>query len=1120
MNKIDILCIQEHWLYRAEQKIIGELDKNMMYVAKSIDDENPELSMTMMRGYGGVAIMWKKEIDEKVKPIAEGGNRILVLHIEQERKPLCLINVYMPADNKNQDLEYKDTLAQIDEIWEKYKDSHDIILCGDMNGSLHRMNTAHDKILQKYCRERDISIPPSYPNKNTFYHTNGKSKGQIDYIFNTNKEDIIGIDIYAMDSYNTSDHVPVTITLKCRLVKRKEQPLLITTRPKWNSCDHQVYKDTIKEEIDLLLSKSKGDVESDVKEMEKLLHKAGKKAIPKYRIKREIKPRGKGIWNENIAEASKKAKYTHKVWKQHGSPKECNNELKIKMQMAKKLLRKAQRQAYATQRVNLAQTIMSASTNDAKLFHKLVREQRQNKVENTKVLRIDGKTANDHEKMLELWKEHFQKLSTPILEDSFDQEKLCLVHMQNEAIETMERRDGADIDCVTMEEVDTAIQKLKTGKASDQDGISAEHYKYAGEEMKIFIVHIINSILINQDIPTFLKSGILTPVLKKDKDKTNPANYRGITVTKIFAKIIQSILKDRIESQFKPIQNPLQRGFTEGVSSLSAAFLVSEAIAENTEAKNPLILITLDAEKAFDRLNHDILFNKIYHGGIHGKLWILLRNLYRNMSIKVKWEEQFTEDIQILQGIQQGAKLSTTLYKYYNNTILDSISHSDIGTHIGSIGIPAPTCADDIAVLADNRHEAQAILDLINYHTKRDLVKINPDKSDAVYYNSQKNAEYTLKLGNDCIKRSSTTKHLGIKRQDNNKVDIVERVKSGRATIYGLLGAGLHVRKGFSPIVAHNLWRTYAVPRCLYGLEIMNLTKKDQDMLEMAQRKILRQIQGLPPNTASVATYVLLGAEPTDITIDKNLLTFFMNIIRNPGTIEYQIITRQLAMADEHGIKFMDRVRTTLRKYGLLACQEYLKNPPTKTKWKKEIENRINKIWKEQCENIQEGKSTLKYIQIQEKPVGNAHNVWRSVQNNMKDVKAGEVKVRLLTQTYMLQKNRAKYSSNKISPLCILCGRDEEDLDHFILRCPELGYIRSKYLDKIRGYIDEFNKGQYERIENDGNLLQLVMDCTSKTLTLRDKNKLYNRIETMSRNMCYELHIERSRIASSSCAKK
>jgi hypothetical protein len=37
-----------------------------------------------------------------------------------------------------------------------------------------------------------------------------------------------------------------------------------------------------------------------------------------------------------------------------------------------------------------------------------------------------------------------------------------------------------------------------------------------------------------------------------------------------------------------------------------------------------LLLLTLDAEKAFDKLNHEILFNKLYHNGIKGDMWVLL----------------------------------------------------------------------------------------------------------------------------------------------------------------------------------------------------------------------------------------------------------------------------------------------------------------------------------------------------------------------------------------------------------------------------------------------------------------------------------------------------------------
>jgi hypothetical protein len=134
------------------------------------------------------------------------------------------------------------------------------------------------------------------------------------------------------------------------------------------------------------------------------------------------------------------------------------------------------------------------------------------------------------------------------------------------------------------------------------------------------------------------------------------------------------------------------------------------------------------------------------------------------------------------------------------------------------------------------------------------------------------------------IKQTTETKHLGIKRNNKNNIDIEDRIKLPRRTIYALLGPGLHARRGMSPVVAYKLWKTYVIPLALYGIEIMNHAASDIIQLEKVQRKICRQIQGLPDRVANVATYRLLGVEPIEAVIDKLILIFFGSILQNKDT--------------------------------------------------------------------------------------------------------------------------------------------------------------------------------------------------------------------------------------------
>ncbi|CAC5377888.1 unnamed protein product [Mytilus coruscus] len=617
----------------------------MIVTAKSMDDENPELSMIARRGYGGVAILWKKEMDDKISVMVDGSNRI-----------------------------------------------------------------------QKFLAENSLELNQEYPEKETFFHHNGKSSGQIDYFFSASKDLTQYVQILDMEAENTSDHVPVVATIKRKLIRKSNKPKSVIVRTKWEKCNLQKYQLTISDGVEKILQASNKNIEEDIISIEKVMHNACNEAIPNYNKSIRTKSTGKSLWNKNISEASKIAKEKHALWKNRGAPKDKNNRLKSQLTTAKRLLRKAHRQAYASQREKLANQIMTASSSDNKLLHKLLRTQRSDGNRFTKTLRRDNQTAETNEDILHMWTDYFYEISNPDYKQDFDYEKYELSSLQNTIIEKIEK-GKAKIEPIREEEIHDAVKGLKNGKSSDIDGISAEHYKNAETELLPLILHIINTVIEQLDIPQMLKGGIMTPVLKKNKDRQNTANYRGITVTKIFTKILQSVLKSRIDIKIHQIQNQLQRGFTEAIPMIFAAILASEAIIQSSEDDQEVLLLTLDAEKAFDKLEHEILFHKVYHYCIDGDMWILLRNMYREMSIRIKWDDLVSDQISVNQGIQQGAKLSTSLYKCYNNAILDSVTESGLGCHMGTIGIATPTCADDILVLANSECELQGIMDIVYHHT-------------------------------------------------------------------------------------------------------------------------------------------------------------------------------------------------------------------------------------------------------------------------------------------------------------------------------------------------------------------------------------------------------------------
>ncbi|VDH94435.1 Hypothetical predicted protein [Mytilus galloprovincialis] len=181
---------------------------------------------------------------------------------------------------------------------------------------------------------------------------------------------------------------------------------------------------------------------------------------------------------------------------------------------------------------------------------------------------------------------------------------LCKIRQQlyEQAIDKAE-----DPEQFTESEVMKAIGKLNTKKSADESGITAEHLQNSKSTVSPVLTSIFNNIILKRTVPVSFKFGILTPVLKKQKDPTVMGNYRGITVTPTIGKTFEYAFLEKLNLKSETL---LQFGFTEGLSPIMSSLLISESRYEIKKSTENFFISVLDVQSAFDVVQHIILMDK------------------------------------------------------------------------------------------------------------------------------------------------------------------------------------------------------------------------------------------------------------------------------------------------------------------------------------------------------------------------------------------------------------------------------------------------------------------------------------------------------------------------------
>ena len=185
----------------------------------------------------------------------------------------------------------------------------------------------------------------------------------------------------------------------------------------------------------------------------------------------------------------------------------------------------------------------------------------------------------------------------------------------------------------------------------------------------------------------------------------------------------------------------------------------------------------LPGTKAFDRVNHCLLFKKLLDRNMTLHIGRLLVCWYRTPRFNVQWGGCSSKCFSAANGVPHGGILSPWLFNIYIDVLSISLSNANAGCKFGGMYVNRFSYADDMAILSPSASGLQKLLNIgASYVIKHDII-----------YNVKKT---------QCMVVPSTKFKL-----ENTPSVFFKRAKLQYVDSYKYLGMFIHVRNDDLDIV-------------------------------------------------------------------------------------------------------------------------------------------------------------------------------------------------------------------------------------------------------------------------------------------------------------------------------
>jgi hypothetical protein len=246
--------------------------------------------------------------------------------------------------------------------------------------------------------------------------------------------------------------------------------------------------------------------------------------------------------------------------------------------------------------------------------------------------------------------------------------------------------------------------------------------------------------------PSHLES-VITLLPKEGKDIKDIKNWRPITLSNCDSKIITKAISLRTSKVLDSIIDPSQTAYVPGRSV--ADNLRSNFFYKNHCCKNDVdaVLISLDAKKAFDSVDHKYIEETLIAYGFGPGFIQIFKTLYRNITARILVNGFASESIKIERGVKQGDALSCAILILCIDPLLRNLNKNKKIEEVKirrknatneEISFKGAAYADDISVICKKSIECiQQVFYEYERLTRRSGLELNADKTEILNLNSK-----------------------------------------------------------------------------------------------------------------------------------------------------------------------------------------------------------------------------------------------------------------------------------------------------------------------------------------------------------------------------------------------